>query len=148
MTPPKLLPPHYFVLSLILMFGLDQLDDSTLLAQPWPWIGLVPIAAGICLAALGARLFSRAGTNIVPFTESTALVTEGVFSASRNPMYSGMMLALIGLALILNGMLAWLVIVAFFAVIRLFFIKNEEALMEETFGKDYVEYKNAVRRWL
>lgn len=148
MTPPKLLPPHYFVLSLLLMFGLDLLDATELLSQPWPWIGLAPIAAGIFLAAIGARLFSQAGTNIIPFTKSTSLVTEGVFSFSRNPMYTGMTFALVGLAIILNGMLAWLVVVLFFAIIRFYFIKNEEALMETTFGNDYVEYKASVRRWL
>jgi protein-S-isoprenylcysteine O-methyltransferase Ste14 len=148
MTPPKVLPPHYFVLSLILMFGLDLFDDTELLSQPWPWIGLVPIAAGIFLAAIGARLFSRAGTNIIPFTESTALVTEGVFSFSRNPMYTGMVFALTGLAIILNGIPAWLVVVAFFAIIYFYFIKNEEALMEATFGNEYIEYRASVRRWL
>jgi protein-S-isoprenylcysteine O-methyltransferase Ste14 len=148
MTPPRFLPPHYFVLSLILMIGLSFLDAVDLLPQPWPWVGVVPIIIGIALAAQGSRLFSRAGTNIVPFTESTALVTGGVFSFSRNPMYSGMMLALIGTALLLNGILAWLVIIPFFAIIRGYFIKNEEILMEQSFGEEYASYKATVRRWL
>ncbi|MEJ2089429.1 MAG: isoprenylcysteine carboxylmethyltransferase family protein [Gammaproteobacteria bacterium] len=148
MTPPRILPPHYFLLSLIGMIGLGLVDPTALLAPPWRWIGVLPVAAGIGLAIQGSRLFSKAGTNIVPFSESTALVTSGVFSLSRNPMYSGMMLVLIGTALLLNGTLPWLVIVPFFAIIRGYFIRHEEALMEQTFGEEYLTYKSLVRRWL
>lgn len=148
MTPPKILPPHYFVLSLILMIGLSFVDSAEPLPPPWRWVGVIPVVTGVWLAAQGSRLFSRAGTNIVPFTESTALVTTGVFSFSRNPMYSGMVLALAGTALLLNAILPWLVIVPFFAIIRGYFIRHEESLMEEAFGEEYLRYKASVRRWL
>lgn len=148
MTPPKILPPHYFVLSLILMIGLSLVDPTDPLPPPWRWIGVIPLAVGVWLAAHGSRLFSKAGTNIVPFTESTALVTTGVFSFSRNPMYGGMMLALVGTALLLNAILPWIAIVPFFGIIRGYFIQREEALMEETFGEEYLRYKASVRRWI
>jgi len=148
MTPPKILPPHYFLFSLIGMVALGLVDTTVILPAPWQWTGGLPILVGIWLAAQGSRGFSRAGTGIVPFSESTALVTDGVFSFSRNPMYTGMVLALIGTAVLLNGFLAWLVIVPFLAVIRLYFISNEEQLMEQTFGEQYLSYKSAVRRWL
>ena len=148
MKPPKVLPPHYFLLSLALIIGIGLLDTSVMLPEPWRFAGLVPIAAGIWLAVQGSRLFARAGTNIVPFTESTTLVTDGVFSFSRNPMYTGMILALAGTTLLLNGWLAWLVVVLFFAIIRVFFIRNEEQLMEQTFGEQYLAYQASVRRWI
>jgi protein-S-isoprenylcysteine O-methyltransferase Ste14 len=148
MTPPKILPPHYFVLSLVLMIGLGLLDIGQPLTAPWPWLGLLPLAAGIWLAVQGSRLFARAGTNIIPFSESTALVTNGVFAFSRNPMYSGMLLALAGVALLVNSVLAAVVIVPFYLVIRYFFIRHEEKLMEATFGEEYLAYRNRVRRWV
>ncbi len=148
MTPPKILPPHYFVLSLVLIIGIGFLEGGNLLPSPWPYIGALPILIGVLIAAQGSRLFSEAGTNIVPFTESSALVTSGVFSLSRNPMYTGMVLALAGTALIMNGFYAWLVVVAFTALIRNLFIRTEEGLMEQTFGEDYLAYKARVRRWV
>jgi protein-S-isoprenylcysteine O-methyltransferase Ste14 len=148
MTPPKILPPHYFVLSLALIIGIGFLEEGMLLPSPWPYLGTLPILIGVLAAAQGSRLFARAGTNIIPFTESTALVTSGIFSISRNPMYSGMVLALAGTALIMNGLFAWLVVIAFTAIIRGVFIRTEERLMEETFGADYLAYKNTVRRWI
>ena len=148
MTPPKILPPHYFVLSLVLIVAIGLLEGGSLLPSPWPYLGAVPIVIGVLIAAQGSRLFARAGTNIIPFTESSALVTSGVFSLSRNPMYTGMVLALAGTALVMNGLFAWLVVIAFTAIIRVLFIRNEEMLMEQTFGEEYLAYKSSVRRWI
>ena len=148
MTPPKILPPHYFVLSLALIIGIGVLEGGNLLPSPWQYLGVLPIVIGVLIATQGSRLFAKAGTNIIPFTESSALVTTGVFAYSRNPMYTGMVLALAGTALIMNGLLAWLVLIAFTAIIRTMFIRNEEVLMEQTFGEDYLAYKADVRRWL
>ena len=148
LSPPKILPPHYFILCLLLSIGTAWIDHPALLPDPWPFVGLLPIAAGCWLAAMGSRLFARKGTGIVPFSESTALVTEGVFAYSRNPMYSGMVLALAGTALLVNDWLAWLPIIPFVAIIRYYFIANEERHMENAFGGEYLEYKARVRRWL
>jgi protein-S-isoprenylcysteine O-methyltransferase Ste14 len=148
MTPPKILPPHYFVLSLVLMIGLGMLGQTVLLPTPWQYAGLIFWAVGLWLGVQGSRGFAKAGTNIIPFTESTTLVTEGVFAISRNPMYTGFILALVGTAVLMNGWIAWLVIVPFIAIIRSYFIKNEERLMTETFGDAYVAYCASVRRWL
>lgn len=148
MTPPKILPPHYFMLSLVLIVGIGVLEAGSLLPTPWPYLGALPIAIGVLIAAQGSRLFAQAGTNIIPFTESSALVTSGVFSFSRNPMYTGMVLALAGTALVMNGFFAWLVVLVFTAIIRGVFIRTEEKLMEQTFGEDYLAYKASVRRWV
>lgn len=148
MQPPRVLPPHYFVLSLALIVGFGWLEHGSLLPDPWQYMGAVPVLLGVLIAALGSRLFARVGTNIIPFTESTTLVTSGVFSFSRNPMYTGMVLALSGSAIIMNGLLPWLVVACFIAIIRFYFIRTEEMLMGQTFGADYLAYKSRVRRWL
>ena len=148
MAPPKVLPPHYFVLSLILIIGIGLLEGGSLVPTPWQYLGALPVLIGVAIAAQGSRLFARAGTNLIPFTESTALVTTGVFAYSRNPMYTGMVLTLAGTALIMNGWSPWLVVVLFTAIIRGFFIRTEEKLMEQTFGEAYVDYRNRVRRWI
>jgi protein-S-isoprenylcysteine O-methyltransferase Ste14 len=148
MTPPKVLPPHYFAVSLALIIGIGVFEDGKLLPSPWHYLGALLILTGIAIAAQGSRLFAKADTNIIPFTESTALVTTGVFAHSRNPMYTGMVLALAGTALIMNGWLSWLVVILFTTIIRGFFIRTEERLMEQTFGEAYLDYKARVRRWI
>lgn len=147
--PPRLLPPHYFLLSLLIIGLLAWLQiGPPLLRAPWPYLGLVPAAAGLLLALQGSRQFSTAGTNIVPFTRSSALVTDGVFNWTRNPMYLGMLLFLIGLCLSGNQLLAWIVPVVFVLIIRQRFVLKEEALMRQTFGEAYAAYQARVRRWL
>ena len=84
----------------------------------------------------------------MPLTKSSALVTNGLFARTRNPMYLGMVLTLAGLAWLLNSMLPWLVLVVFIAILKLRFIRYEEMLMAETFGDQYLQYKARVRRWM
>ena len=146
LTPPRLLPPHYFVLALATMLALGYLDGSRVLPGHWHLVGIAPILAGLVLAARGSRLFARAGTNIVPFTPSSALVTEGVFGISRNPMYAGMVLALTGVALLLNGWLPWLTLPPFVAIIRFYFVANEAKLRAAGVDSDLTVLRHAIQR--
>ncbi len=148
MKPPKVLPPHYFFLALIAMSTLGYFSEQSLLPGMWYLIGIAPITLGLIVAGGAAWQFSKAETNIVPLTKSTTLVASGMFTFTRNPMYVGMVAVLVGTALLLNELWPWLVIVPFWFVIRLRFVRHEETLMEETFGEQYVEYKARVRRWL
>ncbi len=148
MKPPRLLPPHYFVFSLLTMIALRIIETAPMLGGDWYLVGLLPLTVGLGFAVWAVRLFAKVGTNIVPFTESTALVTDGAFAYSRNPMYLGMVLALLGVVLLLDRVSPWLVLVPFILVIRLKFIRFEEPLMEQTFGTAYTTYKSSVRRWL
>jgi len=147
-APRTINPPHYFVLSLLAMGLLRWLIDTPPLLGPIAWIGLAPILAGVAVALRAAGQFAKAGTNIVPLTRSTALVTDGMFARSRNPMYTSMVAVVIGVALVLDRAAPWVVVAVFVAILRLRFIRHEERLMEATFGQAYVDYKARVRRWL
>ena len=59
-------------------------------------VGGVLIVIGLLLLVFANGLFTRAGTNVIPFQEATALVTDGVYRRTRNPMYLGMLLVLLG----------------------------------------------------
>ena len=111
-------------------------------------IGLGFIGLGFLLAFNSIARFVRAKTGVVPFSESTALITEGFYKYTRNPMYVGMNSFLLGLMLILKNPLNILFLIIFFFVVRNMFVLKEEVQMEETFGEDYLTYKGKVRRWL
>ena len=148
MTPRKINPPHYFLLALVVMITLRFVLNGPPLLGVWAWCGVVPLIAGLAIAVTAARQFEQAGTNIVPLTTSTALVIDGMFQWSRNPMYLGLTAMLVGTALLLDRPLPWLVVIAFVVTLRLHFIRHEERLMEATFGTHYLAYKQRVRRWL
>jgi len=147
-TPRKINPPHYFVLSLLTMGLLRWFIEEPPLLGVFAWIGLVPTVAGLAVGIRASRQFAKVGTNIVPLTRSTTLVTDGMFAYSRNPMYTGFVAFVVGVALMLDRAAPWIVVPVFVAILRLHFIRHEERLMEATFGQAYLDYKARVRRWL
>ena len=76
------------------------------------------------------------------------MITEGIFSRSRNPMYIGMFVFLIGISVCSMNLLSILSPFLFLFCIMLVFIPKEERMMRDEFGEEYVNYTNKVRRWL
>ena len=102
----------------------------------------------IVLAAIG--LFKKKDTTVLPFKpeKSSALVTDGIYRITRNPMYFGMALIVLGAALIARQPLGLLAIWGACAYLTKFQIKPEERALERLFGQDYLDYKTRVRRWI
>lgn len=98
------------------------------------------------IAALG--LFRRVGTNPEPWKPSSALVTDGIYRFTRNPMYLGMLLLYAGIALAAGGALTAAAWVAVFVILNVYVIGREEAYLERRFGHAYAAYRRRVRRWL
>lgn len=145
----RIVPPVYLFASLILMWLLNRyLPVYRYLHEPWTYLGIVVVLAGIVIAMVSVRRFTRAKTGIVPFDEATTLVTDGLYRYARNPMYLGMFMILIGVALMMGSVSPLLPVWLFMLVIRYNFVAGEERFLEDTFGRDYLEFKNKVRRWL
>jgi protein-S-isoprenylcysteine O-methyltransferase Ste14 len=146
----KVIPPVWLLMSLIAMTALHFLLPITrLLPTPYSYgLGALFIAAGLATGGTAFVSFTRAGTPVVPFERSTALVTGGSYRFTRNPMYLGMVLMLSGIASLLGTLSPWLVILPFAWIIQKNFIEGEERFLEELFGEDYRAYKARVRRWL
>ena len=145
----KIVPPVYLLMTLAATAALHRFVPVTqLLTAPYTHAGWLLVAAGIGIAVVSVRAFERAGTGIVPFDPATALVTGGLYRYTRNPMYLGMVLLLVGVAIALGSLGAWLPIPMFVWIIQAWFIVGEERLLEQTFGESYIAYKRGVRRWL
>lgn len=142
-------PPLIFLaaLSLIVAVGvltpLDALGGSVA-----AWTAGLLIVTGLALNVQGSRRFTEAGTPIKPLSPSTTLVVRGVFRVSRNPMYLGMVLILVGAAVGLGSALALAVVVIFAVYIQVCFIRREEAMLARRFGAEYEAYRRRVRRWI
>jgi protein-S-isoprenylcysteine O-methyltransferase Ste14 len=147
-SPRRVNPPHYFALAIAMMIAMVWLPGAEIFAPPWHYTGAVALVCGVAIAMAASRQFAVVGTNIVPLTRSSALVTNGAFAFTRNPMYLGMVLALLGIALLLNRPWPYLVPCGFVALLYFRFIRHEEALMTQTFGDAYLQYKQRVRRWV
>ncbi|WP_416384449.1 methyltransferase family protein [Roseibium aggregatum] len=82
------------------------------------------------------------------FRQPTRLVTSGIYALSRNPMYLGFLLMLLGVAVCTNEALNVLFAIVFFLVAQFWYIPIEERNAERTFGQPYLDYRKNVRRWL
>jgi len=105
---------------------------------------------GLGVAVSGAISFRRAQTTTNPMKpeKASSLVTAGIFGFTRNPMYIGLALVLVGWAVFLSS--AWALIgpIVFVAYIGRFQIAPEERALSAMFGAAYSAYKAKVRRWL
>lgn len=145
----QLLPPKLVLILLITMALLHAtVPIATLLGYPWRLFGLAPLVAGLGLTGHGGRLFGRIGTNIKTFNDPDTLVDDGVFAHTRNPMYLGFTVFLIGAAGLLGTASVWVGPITFFAAANAWYIPFEERRMVATFGETYGSYQARVPRWI
>ncbi|WP_052141055.1 methyltransferase family protein [Pseudoalteromonas piratica] len=111
---------------------------------------VLAVLLGVAIALAGVISFRKASTTVNPLKPETAssLVTSGIFQYTRNPMYLGMAVAILGFAILLGSWVSLLGVVAFMLFIDRFQIKPEEAALTECFGGQFTQYKTNVRRWL
>jgi protein-S-isoprenylcysteine O-methyltransferase Ste14 len=149
MPSSKVLPPVYLLAALVLVVLLRYLVPPVLLIPaPWNLGGIALMVVGLLLVVVPAQTFQRRGTAIKPFEDSSALVQDGLFNWSRNPMYLGMVLLVLGVAIVLRGAIAVLVPIVLAIVLDARFIRHEERALEERFGEEYRRYRVRVRKWL
>jgi protein-S-isoprenylcysteine O-methyltransferase Ste14 len=109
--------------------------------------GLVLLLFGVAMIVGAKQGFDAAGTNIRPDRPTTSLVTTGLFAHTRNPVYIGGELALLGLALLLGS--AWILVLMVPATLLLHYgvVLREERYLERKFGAAYLAYKESVPRY-
>ena len=147
----KVPPPIVF----ILMAGL-----SWLASRVAPTFGFVLphrnamvvalVVAGFCVAVLGVASFRRARTTLNPLKpeKSSALVMSGIYRYTRNPMYLGLLLVLLGWLSFLENGLAYVFLPVFILYMNRFQIDPEERALVSIFGQEFTAYRSKVRRWL
>ena len=144
------LPPPLIFVAGLAAGGVAELVRSTT-GPPWPVslaIGVVGGLAWLALDGWASFRFRQAGTPVIPFKPSTALVVDGPYRLSRNPIYLGMAALYVALAFMLGIMWALLFLPFVLIAVDRLIIAREEPYLERKFGQDYLEYKKRVRRWI
>ena len=148
---PPVPPVAQVIITAAAMYGVSKmvpaltfsLNGSTALA-----VGLGVI--GMSLGVMGVTQFRKAQTTPNPqaLEKVSSLVTSGIYRYSRNPMYLGLVLILLGWAFYLSHFLAFVLLPVFILYMTRFQIQPEEQMMARKFGKTYQAYLNKVRRWI
>lgn len=147
----KIPPPLVALVLGVAMWALWRVTPAVAAGGPLSTAGAVAIAlVGGAFSLAGAIAFRLAKTTVNPLKPESAssLVTGGVYRISRNPMYVGLALALVGWAVFLVDPWSLFGPVAFVAYITRFQIKPEERALLSLFGEQYANYMAGVRRWL
>ena len=153
----------------------DIIDNPNVIAFP-PLIYAVPMAVGILLhalfpmnllppvlanvlgglsfilavilAVLASRTMRQAGTNVNPSQPTTAIVSDGPFRFTRNPLYLSLTLLYSSISLLANALWPMLMLPIVLIIIERGVIAREERYLEDKFGEEYRHYKARVRRWI
>ena len=145
----KIPPPIVAILFAVMIFYFS--DSFAHVDLPFKiYISLFFVLLGFFITFSSARNFKKKETTVNPIKpeEASQLVTDGFFKITRNPMYLGMLLFLLGLS-IYNGLIVGLVFLPLFVgYITFFQIIPEESAMIKIFGEDYKAYMKKVRRWI
>lgn len=148
---PRILPPVWAgIVGAGMLVAARMTSDAPLAPiERWTaWCGIVLLILGSMLSTWSASEFVQTDTPIEPGRVSTALLATGPYRFSRNPIYLGMAIGLIGWAMFLRAPVTLIGPALFTMIIRWRFIRHEERMLTEQFGDAYVEYRARVRRWM
>jgi protein-S-isoprenylcysteine O-methyltransferase Ste14 len=143
-------PPLALLLAIMAGLALNRFVPLSFLPPDLPalWLGAAAFAVGLALAIWAITTMTRAGSNVPTNLPTTTIVERGPYRFTRNPIYLGMFLALIGLTVALDNFWLLAMLVLFAIVIRYGVVAREEAYLERKFGDVYRSYRSRVRRWL
>lgn len=119
-----------------------------LIDPPINLIGFVFVGMGVAMNLWSAHWFRKKETTIDPHGDAAYLAQEGLYRISRNPMYLGMLVTLVGMSIYLSSVLVFLVPPLFVWIVTVRFIGREEQALLKKFGVTYVQYRARVRRWM
>jgi len=146
------IPPGVLVIIMgALMWLAATITRATSLVIPGRSLGAaILVLTGVIIAGLGVASFRRAKTTVNPMKPGSAsvLVDRGIYRLTRNPMYLGFLVVLLGWAIFLSNLVAFLLLPAFVFYMNRFQITPEEKALVALFGQSFVAYKTRVRRWL
>ena len=143
-------PPLAWLLAIVAGLALNWLMPLPFLPPNLAaaWLGAAVFVLAVALAAWAITTMARAGSNVPTNLPTTTIVENGPYRYTRNPIYVGMLLGLIGLTVTLDNLWLLVMLVPFAIVIRYGVVAREEAYLERKFGDVYRSYRLRVRRWL
>lgn len=143
------LPPLIYGTALVIGLVLHFVFPMRFLPQtPARWFGVLLILISIPIGVSAVRALARAKTTFDTRKPTTAVVTDGAFRYSRNPMYLSMTLLYVGIAFLVNSPWILLLVLPLVVVIQWGVVEREERYLERKFGEEYLRYKANVRRWI
>jgi len=142
-------PPLIYLMGLVLGYGLGLAFPIALFPfLPSLILGAVVLLVGLTVASSAIRTFRRHHTTTLPTMPAAALVRDGPFRFTRNPMYLALGISYAGLALMMDSLWGLLLLIPVVLVVNFYVIAREEKYLNREFGDEYRSYMAKVRRWI
>ncbi len=149
-NPGVVFPPPFIYLGWLLVgFVIDYFLPAPLLPGLVQYVaGGLLIALSLALVVSSFRQFRKHGTNVRPDKPDTAILSEGPYRFTRNPIYLAGAILYLGISICADAPWSLAMIVPALLIMNFLVIPQEERYLERTFGEEYLGYKSTVRRWL
>ena len=145
----RIKPPVVGLILLIAGTALHFLfSDTRLIGSSYRMVGIGASVGGVVLMLWALQQFDKKGTTHNTQEKPSALVIAGPLAFSRNPMYLGLTLFFLGLAVAVGTVPMFAVPIGFWATMNWVFVPHEEKTLEQLLGAEYLDYKQRVRRWV
>lgn len=145
----RLITPVLVSVCVLFMFLLDRfLPVKVIIPYPCNLAGGLFLISGLGITLMGVIIIEQAATTLHTYKQPNKLITDGPYRYSRNPIYLGLLLVLIGLWILLGSLSPSTCIAAYFIVSNNCYIPFEERMLAGRFGPAYSSYQNRVRRWI
>jgi protein-S-isoprenylcysteine O-methyltransferase Ste14 len=142
-------PPRIAIALLVVTMGLWYFSPpKTLFFIPYELVGSIFIIAGFAGLILAWLQFKRSDAAICPTAKTSRIIKNGLYHYSRNPMYLGMLLILLGASFMMGTISSMIAPIVFFLIIDKVFVPYEEEKLLLSFSDVYNEYMATTRRWL
>jgi len=143
-------PPIWLLLGLVVAwYQVTVFPFGLSFGGAWSdFVGGLCVGGGVLLIGLAFVEFHRHKTTALPHAFSSHLIQTGIFARTRNPVYLGDVLILIGLIFRWDAVLSLLIVPIFIWILERRFIVPEENRLRQKFGTDFVRYQGKVRRWV
>ncbi len=143
------IPDITLIGSILLAYFLDiVLPVTEIIPSPVNLIGWVVVAAGLGLAIYTLSVLKSKHTSSDPGGVPSTLITTGLYSFSRNPIYLAYVITTSGTAIIFGSIITFIAPVICFSVIHVVIIPFEERNLQRIFGQKYEHYRRSVPRWI
>ena len=144
-------PPIIYVLIFLIAFFLQKkvsIDDSLFHLKITRMVGIALFVVALLFLVTSLRKFFKSKNTLVLIKPASSLQTNGIYTISRNPMYLGLAIVYLGITCFIGN---WWHIILFpllLLIVQGYIIDREEKYLDRRFGKEYLDYKTKVRRWL
>jgi protein-S-isoprenylcysteine O-methyltransferase Ste14 len=145
----KVVPPSVYLAGVVIGIVISIWIPTKIVPSSLAWtLGGILIVCGAVLSGSAILEFKGMGTTVRPDRAASTLVVVGPYRITRNPMYLGLALVYLGMAIADQSVWAVMLLPVVLTIIQRRVIEPEEAFLERRFGTSYIRYKENVRRWI